>query len=1092
MKASPDRVAEALRVSLKESEQLRRQNQRLRQSAREPIAIVGMSCRLPGGADSPEELWQLLDAGRDGIAEFPADRGWDLERIYDPDPESQGTSYAREGGFVAEVAEFDPEFFGISPREATMTDPQQRLLLEASWEALEDAGIAPPSLRGSQTGVFAGVMYQDYGTTAGMTSSIVSGRVAYTLGLEGPAITVDTACSSSLVAMHLAAQALRQGECSLALAGGVTVLATPGVFIEFSRQRGLAPDGRSKSFAEAADGAGFSEGVGLLALERLSDARRNGRPVLAVLKGSAVNQDGASNGLTAPNGPSQERVIRQALDNAGLDPGDVDTVEAHGTGTTLGDPIEAGALLATYGQGRDEPLLLGSIKSNIGHTQAAAGVAGVIKMTMAMRAGVLPRTLHVDEPSSKVDWEAGKIELLTEAREWKANGRPRRAGVSSFGVSGTNAHVVLEEAPTEEAEASESPSAPPPIPIPLVLSAKSQPALGAAAARLAARLRDRPQLDPLDVAWSLATTRSGLVERAAVLGEDRGRLLEALGALAEGTSSPDVATGSAHPGRLAYLFTGQGSQRAGMGRELHAASPVYAEVFEEACAQLDRGLAEPLREIVFGDHPRATELLDHTTYAQPALFATEVALFRLLESLGLAPGLLAGHSIGEISAAHLAGVFSLPDAAKLVAARGRLMGELPAGGAMVAIEATEEEARESIAGGEAELAIAAVNGPRSVVLSGEAEAVEAAQEGWRERDRKTKRLAVSHAFHSPLIEPMLDEFGALAQELEYGEPRIPIVSNLTGEPLTPLAGDRSRLLGRPRAPAGALRRRRPHVAGAGSEHLRRAWAGRRSDRDGGGLPGGRRRTRSRPDPDSARGATRAYGARLLPRPGPRRGRRGRVERPLRRHGRQARSPPRVPVPAQAFLACPVGGGRRPRRRRPRRPRSSPARGRDRGPSRRGHRLHRPALVLHPPVARRLGGRRSRARARRRLRRDGAAGGRGGGLRAGRGAVGGGTPAARRARAGAGPGPRRRPGWGGSPRDLDPCPSRPRGGGGARLDSSRGRHALIPVPGAGRGARELAPGGGGADRGRGDLRPLRRGGHRAAAALHPPRRRLAQG
>ncbi len=573
------------------------------------------------------------------------------------------------------------------------------------------------------------------------------------------------------------------------------VLGSPSMFIEFSRQRGLAPDGRSKSFAEAADGVAWSEGVGVLVLERLSDARRNGHPVVATIRGSAVNQDGASNGLTAPNGPSQERVIRQALANARLEPRDVDAVEAHGTGTTLGDPIEAGALLATYGQDREQPLKLGSIKSNIGHAQAAAGVAGVIKMAMAMREGALPKTLHVDAPSSKVDWEAGEIELLTEQIPWEAGGHPRRAGVSAFGISGTNAHLILEQAPPvkpasveagERGSGGEAPAAQPlQGSIPLPLSAKAETALVDAAERLARHLQENPDLDPTDVAYSLAVTRSAFEHRAVVLGQDREELLASLASLANGDPSPNVLSARARDGKLAYLFTGQGSQRLGMGRELYESDPHFREAFDQACEQLDQHLEAPLKEIVFAKGKKAAAKLEDTAHAQPALFAIEVALFEALAKRGLRPDLLAGHSIGEIAAAHLAGVLDLAGAAKLVAARGRLMSALPAGGAMAAIEATEAEAVESIAGREAELSIAAINGPTSTVISGSEEAVEAVRTDWEDKGRKTKRLAVSHAFHSPLMEPMLDEFAAIAKTLTYSEPKIPIVSNVTGETLSP-------------------------------------------------------------------------------------------------------------------------------------------------------------------------------------------------------------------------------------------------------------------------------------------------------------------
>ncbi|SDU27309.1 rifamycin polyketide synthase modules 7 and 8 [Amycolatopsis keratiniphila] len=736
----------------------------------EPIAIIGMSCRFPGGVRSPEDLWRLLADGVDAIAEFPVDRGWDTGSLHHPDPDRRGTSYVREGGFLDDVAGFDAAFFEISPREALAMDPQQRLLLTAAWEAVERAGIAPRSLRGSRTGVFAGTNGQDYPALlegaaqdvegyagTGNAASVFSGRVAYSLGLEGPAFSVDTACSSSLVALHLACQSLRQRECSLALAGGATVMATPGTFVEFSRQRGLAEDGRCKAFADAADGTGWGEGVGVLLLERLSDARRNGHPVLAVVRGSAVNQDGASNGLTAPNGPSQRRVIVSALANAGLSAGEVDAVEAHGTGTTLGDPIEAQALLATYGQGRETPLWLGSVKSNLGHTQAAAGVAGVIKMVLAMRNGLLPKTLHVDEPSSHVDWSAGKVSLLTEARSWPEVDRPRRAGVSSFGVSGTNAHVILEQVPVEVPEPSTMDSA-----VPLVLSAKNEAALREAARQLV------PTLDAgmADVGFSLVSTRSAWDHRAVVTDAD------GLRALASGQEVPGVVRGIAGVrGKVAFVFPGQGSQWAGMGLELYESSPVFAARLDECARALSSFVDWSLLDVL--DDEAALARVD---VVQPVLWAVMVSLAAVWESYGVRPDVVVGHSQGEIAAACVSGALSLVDGARVVALRSKAITALAGKGGMVSVALPVGEVR--LAEG---LSVAAVNGSGATVVSGDPAALDELVAACERDGVRAKRIPVDYASHSVQVEQIRAELLDVLAGVKPASGRIPLFSTVTGE-----------------------------------------------------------------------------------------------------------------------------------------------------------------------------------------------------------------------------------------------------------------------------------------------------------------------
>ncbi len=752
----------------------------------EPIAIVGMACRLPGGVTGPEDLWRLVAEGRDAVSSFPTDRGWDTESLYDPDPARPGKTYTRHGGFLHEAGLFDAGFFGISPREAVAMDPQQRLLLEASWEAMEDAGVDPLSLKGTDVGVFTGMFGQGYvapgdsvvtpelegfaGT--GGSSSVASGRVSYVFGFEGPAVTIDSACSSSLVAMHLAAQSLRQGECSMALAGGATVMANPGAFVEFSRQRGLAVDGRCKAFAAAADGTGWAEGVGVVILERLSVARERGHRILAVLSGSAVNQDGASNGLTAPNGPSQQRVIRRALGSAGLAPSDVDVVEAHGTGTTLGDPIEAQALLATYGKDRETPLWLGSLKSNIGHAQAAAGVAGVIKMVQALRHEVLPPTLHVDAPTPEVDWSAGAVELLTEAREWPRTGRPRRAGVSAFGVSGTNAHLILEEAPAEE------PVPTPKLPVvPVVVSARSRTSLAAQAGRLAGFAGGDVPL--AGVARALVTNRAALTERAVVVAGSRDEAVTGLEALARGEDSAAVVTGRAgSPGKVVWVFPGQGSQWAGMGRELLAASPVFAERVAECAAALEPWIDWSLLDVLRGE----SDLLDRVDVVQPASFAVMVGLAAVWQSVGVRPDAVVGHSQGEIAAACVSGALSLPDAAKVVALRSQAIATRLAGrGGMASVALSEEDATAWLAPWADRVQVAAVNSPTSVVIAGEAQALDEVVAALSGQEVRVRRVAVDYGSHTNQVEAIQDLLAETLAGIEAQAPAVPFYSTLTGD-----------------------------------------------------------------------------------------------------------------------------------------------------------------------------------------------------------------------------------------------------------------------------------------------------------------------
>ncbi|MFE6072418.1 type I polyketide synthase, partial [Streptomyces sp. NPDC056525] len=793
--ASPDeQLVSALRASLKENSRLQHENSQLAAAAVEPVAIVSMGCRFPGGITNPEDFWRVVSEGADVYTEFPTDRGWDLDGLFDPDPDNPGTTYVREGAFLHDAAKFDAAFFGISPREALAMDPQQRQLLEVSWETFERAGIDPHSMRGADVGVFTGMVHQDYAPdlsgfegylslerALGTAGGVASGRVAYTLGLEGPAVTVDTMCSSSLVALHLAAQALRRGECSMALAGGATVMATPGGFVGFSRQRGLAADGRIKAFSASADGSGWAEGVGVLLLERLSDARKNGHRVLAVLRGSAINQDGASNGLTAPNGPAQQRVIRKALANAGLTTSDIDMVEAHGTGTTLGDPIEAQALLATYGQGREEgrPLLLGSVKSVLGHAQAASGVAAVIKTVQSLRHGVLPATLHVDEPTPQVDWTAGAVELLTESRTWPETDRPRRVGVSSFGASGTNAHVILEQSP-EEGEAAVAPFDGDVV-LPFVVSAKGAEALPGQAARLAELVEGDEAVPSAGVAASLLSGRAVLSDRAVVVAGSRDELLSGLGALARGESDATlvrslVPGGGSGPGRSVFVFPGQGAQWVGMGRELLDSSVVFAGRVAECERALAPFVEWSLTDVLRGEADAA--LLERVDVIQPASFAVMVSLAAVWRAAGVVPDAVLGHSQGEIAAACVAGALSLEDAARVVALRSQAIGRVLSGaGGMASVALSEAEVRELLVEG---VEVAAVNGPTSVVIAGDAEALDGLLTVLEGRGVRVRRVAVDYASHTRHVEAAEDVLAAELAGVTALAPEIPFFSSVDG------------------------------------------------------------------------------------------------------------------------------------------------------------------------------------------------------------------------------------------------------------------------------------------------------------------------
>lgn len=808
--ASSQRILQALKTARTQLEAAERQQH-------EPIAIIGMGCRYPGGANNPEALWQVLKEGVDAITEIPGDR-WSVDDYYDSDPAVAGKMYTRCGGFIEQVDQFDPQFFGISPREAISMDPQQRLLLEVSWEALENAGVAPEKLQGSPTGVFVGVCFEDYArlstpsgnlacidayTSLGGARSIAAGRLAYVLGLQGPALFLDTSCSSSLLGIHLACQSLRTGESNLALAGGVNLMLTPDATISFCKLNALAVDGRCKTFDDAANGYARGEGCGMVVLKRLSDAIADNDPILATIRGSAVNHDGHSNGLTAPNGQAQATVITQALQNAKVTPDQIQYVEAHGTGTPLGDPIEVMALGKVLGAHRsaDNPLRVGSVKTNFGHLESAAGIAGLMKVVLSLQHQQIPAHLHFKTPNAHIPWQDLPIEVPTELIDWETAGDLRLAGVSSFGMSGTNAHIILEEAPTvqsgthDKGQAQDKDytedNAAQPWHL-LTLSAKSEPALKALAHQYHNAIAQNPDLKLTDVCFTANTGRSHLDHRLAMVSTSPHQLQQQLSAFSASQSISGWVQGRlTHRKRLkvAFLFTGQGSQYLNMGRELYQSQPTFRKALEQCDAILQLYMGESLLEILYPDLTGAKHLteqsaiakLNQTAYTQPALFSLAYALTQLWRSWGIVPDIVMGHSVGEYIAACTAGVFSLEDGLKLIAARGQLMQTLPPGGSMAAVMASEETMRAAIAPYAEKLSIAAINGPQSVVISGEAAALQAVCDILQAQEIKTKKLQVSHAFHSPLMKPMLAEFSAIAQDITYHSPQLPCISNATGQ-----------------------------------------------------------------------------------------------------------------------------------------------------------------------------------------------------------------------------------------------------------------------------------------------------------------------